>query len=194
MPEFYAASKYKSFQRNLNLWGFETISKGHEKGVCSHPFFVRGQPLLCRRMTRVVVKGNGTRRKEPSKKDANTEGGAGWSNNEGSRPSPLEVLLNSRDLLAGAGNTTSPMFGLRSSNTNFLSASAATGNTLLSARGVVQQEATSTSRNAMIQEIMRHQQTMIMLDRIRKEQALKEQALLDAIAAIEIAAARQRLT
>jgi hypothetical protein len=58
MPEYFTASKYKSFQRSLNLWGFETVSKGPEKGVCSHPFFVRGDPAKTQMMKRVKVKSN----------------------------------------------------------------------------------------------------------------------------------------
>jgi hypothetical protein len=57
MPRFFQTSNYKSFQRNLNLWGFETVSKGSQKGVRSHPLFVRDNPQKCHLMTRVVVKG-----------------------------------------------------------------------------------------------------------------------------------------
>ena len=56
MPEYFTASKYKSFQRSLNLWGFETVSKGPNKGVCSHPFFIRGDPSKTNLMKRVKVK------------------------------------------------------------------------------------------------------------------------------------------
>jgi hypothetical protein len=57
LPVFFNTTKYKSFQRSLNLWGFETVSKGPSKGVCSNPLFVRGQPSLCHQMSRVIVKG-----------------------------------------------------------------------------------------------------------------------------------------
>jgi hypothetical protein len=56
MPDYFNSSTYKSFQRNLNLWGFETVCRGFESGVLSHPYFVRGQPDLCHRMVRVSVK------------------------------------------------------------------------------------------------------------------------------------------
>jgi hypothetical protein len=36
MPNFFSSSAYKTFQRNLNLWGFRTVSKGVHKGQCSH--------------------------------------------------------------------------------------------------------------------------------------------------------------
>jgi hypothetical protein len=60
MPIFFGSSKYKTFQRNLNLWGFQTVSKGPYKGVCSHEFFVRGMPTLCSSMKRVCIKGGDT--------------------------------------------------------------------------------------------------------------------------------------
>ena len=50
LPTLFNATKYKSFQRNLNLWGFETISEGPHKGGSFHRLFVKGKPgkvLLC---------------------------------------------------------------------------------------------------------------------------------------------------
>ena len=57
MPKYFHTAKYKSFQRSLNLWGFETLSKGPEKGSCFHACFIRGDTNLCRGMKRVKVKG-----------------------------------------------------------------------------------------------------------------------------------------
>jgi hypothetical protein len=56
MPQYFASSTYKSFQRSKNLWGFQTISKGVHKGECSHELFVRGNVELCRKMVRVRIK------------------------------------------------------------------------------------------------------------------------------------------
>jgi hypothetical protein len=58
MPVYFDSTNYKTFQRNLNLWGFRTVSKGPQKGFCSHALFVRGQPELCRSMVRVRNKTN----------------------------------------------------------------------------------------------------------------------------------------
>jgi hypothetical protein len=57
MKTFFSSSKFKSFQRSLNLWGFETVSRGPEKGARFHKHFIRGEPDLCRLMTRTKVKG-----------------------------------------------------------------------------------------------------------------------------------------
>jgi hypothetical protein len=62
MPSFFDLTKYKSFQRNLNLWGFTTVPKGPEKGKCSNPYFLRGFPLYCKAMKRITIKGNGAKR------------------------------------------------------------------------------------------------------------------------------------
>jgi len=67
MPAYFSSAKYKTFQRSLNLWGFESISKGRDKGSCFHKFFVRGHPNLCENMRRVKIKGQqATKVKETS--------------------------------------------------------------------------------------------------------------------------------
>ncbi|KAG7342585.1 HSF-type DNA-binding protein [Nitzschia inconspicua] len=61
MPVYFSSNKYKTFQRSLNLWGFESVSKGPNRGACYHESFVKGQPELCHSMNRVKVKGKGSR-------------------------------------------------------------------------------------------------------------------------------------
>ena len=48
-------TKYKSFQRQLNLYGFRRIHHGPHKGGYAHKFFVRGQPHLTKVMSRHKV-------------------------------------------------------------------------------------------------------------------------------------------
>ena len=50
MPGYFASQKYKTFQRSLNLWGFESVAKGPERGACYHQYFVKGHPELCHSM------------------------------------------------------------------------------------------------------------------------------------------------
>lgn len=53
LPSWFKQTKYKSFQRQLNLWGYERITKnGPEKGAYFHKHFLKGQPKLCRLLTR----------------------------------------------------------------------------------------------------------------------------------------------
>lgn len=58
MPRFFQQTKYKSFQRQCNLWGFERLLHGPEKGGYEHPdgFFVRGNPCLINKMVRRKIK------------------------------------------------------------------------------------------------------------------------------------------
>jgi hypothetical protein len=54
MPCHFKQTKYKSFQRQLNLWGFKRITRAGDasKGAYSHPFFLKGQKLLCKQLCR----------------------------------------------------------------------------------------------------------------------------------------------
>lgn len=60
MPSYFASTKYKTFQRSLNLWGFESVSKGPNRGACYHQYFLKGQPDVCHKMTRIKIKGQPT--------------------------------------------------------------------------------------------------------------------------------------
>jgi len=51
IPIFFKHSKYRSFQRMLNMWGFERIREGPSKGVYTHEHFQRGNQALCNLMT-----------------------------------------------------------------------------------------------------------------------------------------------
>lgn len=61
MPQHFRQTKYKSFQRQLNLWGFQRISKGPDKGSYFNPHFLRSDKSLCRNMTHTSVKGTSLR-------------------------------------------------------------------------------------------------------------------------------------
>eukprot|EP00980_Cylindrotheca_fusiformis_P029108 scaffold22721_cov137-Cylindrotheca_fusiformis.AAC.3 len=61
MKECFNQTKYKSFQRQLNLWGFERNTKEcPEKGAYYHPLFIRGRRDLCKEMCRKRGKGEQT--------------------------------------------------------------------------------------------------------------------------------------
>lgn len=52
LPIYFDQSKYESFRRQLNLYGFQRIARGVDRGVISHPNFVRGSRSLCREIKR----------------------------------------------------------------------------------------------------------------------------------------------
>lgn len=54
LPVFFGQTKYRSFQRQLNMWHFDRILDGPGKGGFMHPFFVRGNKALCTFMSRHV--------------------------------------------------------------------------------------------------------------------------------------------
>jgi hypothetical protein len=84
LPRYFRQTKFKSFVRQLNLWGFTFIDQGPDKGSCElqvkrrrtisiiisalltfslvhtdyHTKFVRGKPHLCHEMRRQKVKGS----------------------------------------------------------------------------------------------------------------------------------------
>jgi hypothetical protein len=62
MPDYFNQTKYASFQRQLNLYGFSRLSHGRDKGAYYHQCFVRAQRGLCRNMIRQKIKGTKVRR------------------------------------------------------------------------------------------------------------------------------------
>mmetsp|Transcript_18564 Transcript_18564/g.26401 ORF Transcript_18564/g.26401 Transcript_18564/m.26401 type:complete len:271 (+) Transcript_18564:61-873(+) len=62
VPQFFKATKYRSFQRQLNLWGFQRIVKGQKQGngVWYHEYFIRGNPELIPNIIRTRIKGKKT--------------------------------------------------------------------------------------------------------------------------------------
>mmetsp|Transcript_23287 Transcript_23287/g.43233 ORF Transcript_23287/g.43233 Transcript_23287/m.43233 type:complete len:534 (-) Transcript_23287:471-2072(-) len=52
MPQYFDQTKYESFRRQLNLYGFTRIVRGQHRGVYSHPMFHRAHQDWCRYITR----------------------------------------------------------------------------------------------------------------------------------------------
>ena len=57
LPRYYNLSKIASFQRQLNLYDFQRITEGPDKGAYYHELFVRDEPLLASMMKRNKIKG-----------------------------------------------------------------------------------------------------------------------------------------
>jgi hypothetical protein len=56
MSRYFNHTQFKSFQRQLNMWGFQRINHGPCKGAYKHLRFIRGKPSLCRFMKRLKNK------------------------------------------------------------------------------------------------------------------------------------------
>jgi hypothetical protein len=61
MPRYFKQTKLTSFQRQLNLYGFQRITTGNERGSYFHPLFLRHRLFLCDQMMRTRIKGTGTK-------------------------------------------------------------------------------------------------------------------------------------
>lgn len=61
MPTYFKQSKFPSFQRQLNLYGFQRLTKGPDKGGYYNELFLRGKIFLAHRIQRMRVKGTGVR-------------------------------------------------------------------------------------------------------------------------------------
>jgi HSF-type DNA-binding len=58
MPTYFKQSKLASFQRQLNLYGFQRLTrKGPDKGAYYHEKFLRGKVFLSQHIHRIRVKG-----------------------------------------------------------------------------------------------------------------------------------------
>ena len=55
LPSFFSQTKYRSFQRQLNMWHFKRIPCGPYKGGFIHPLFQRGRKDLCSKMSRNIL-------------------------------------------------------------------------------------------------------------------------------------------
>jgi hypothetical protein len=54
LPLFFGQTKHRSFLRQLNMWDFDRISQGPNKGTYMHPYFVKGNRELCGQMSRHI--------------------------------------------------------------------------------------------------------------------------------------------
>eukprot|EP00978_Attheya_sp_CCMP212_P003756 scaffold7967_cov58-Attheya_sp.AAC.1 len=61
MPTYFNQSKFASFQRQLNLYGFSRLTFGEDRGGYYHELFLRGKSFLCHLIQRKKVKGTGVR-------------------------------------------------------------------------------------------------------------------------------------
>jgi hypothetical protein len=61
MPLYFKQTKWSSFQRQLNIYGFGRLTCGLDRGCYYHPKFLKGRPDLCEVLIRQNVKGTKVR-------------------------------------------------------------------------------------------------------------------------------------
>lgn len=76
MTRYFRMSRFSSFQRQLNLYDFQRITEGPDKGAYFHELFVPGRPILSTMMKRNKIKGvkNLQQKEEDSTKKEEEEG------------------------------------------------------------------------------------------------------------------------
>ena len=52
LPKYFRTSKFSSFQRNLNLYGFAKTRRGADANMYAHPAFLRDQPDMLSQLTK----------------------------------------------------------------------------------------------------------------------------------------------
>jgi len=57
MPKYFRMSRFSSFQRQLNLYDFQRITDGSDKGAYFHQLFIANRPILSTMMKRNKIKG-----------------------------------------------------------------------------------------------------------------------------------------
>mmetsp|Transcript_28725 Transcript_28725/g.77790 ORF Transcript_28725/g.77790 Transcript_28725/m.77790 type:complete len:473 (-) Transcript_28725:625-2043(-) len=76
MPKYFNHTKYKSFQRQLNMWGFDRVGSGPYKGAYLHRYFIRGKPELCDSMQRTKIKGIHSKKLRKNNASVNIQDGS----------------------------------------------------------------------------------------------------------------------
>lgn len=66
MPQYFNQTKYRSFQRQLHIYGFVRVQDktSVDNGAYRHELFIRGEDHLSVKMTRQKIKGTGTSNEE----------------------------------------------------------------------------------------------------------------------------------
>eukprot|EP00980_Cylindrotheca_fusiformis_P015684 scaffold4518_cov149-Cylindrotheca_fusiformis.AAC.19 len=97
MPGYFNQTKYASFQRQLNLYGFSRLSHGRDKGAYYHQCFVRGQRNLCRNMIRQKIKGTKVRRSLSAEEEPNFYSAEYRDSTKPSPPLPTVPVVGKRE-------------------------------------------------------------------------------------------------
>ncbi len=100
MKKMFNQTKFKSFQRQLNLWGFERVQNGPDKGSYFHPLFVRGKRESCQHLSRVRLKAEGKR---------STQQGSLDKPESKFSPQPPSVSSTAAETISTTGPTTFPV-------------------------------------------------------------------------------------
>ena len=71
LPTYFKLSKLASFQRQLNLYGFQRLTRGQDRGGYYHELFLKGRVFLAHSIQRIKVKGTGVRARSNPEQEPN---------------------------------------------------------------------------------------------------------------------------
>jgi len=93
MPQYFNQTKYRSFQRQLYIYGFDRIKdkQSDDYGAYYHELFIRGASDLCLDMQRKKIKGTGLSNEERRKKASSVR-----SNTKSKSTSKSETKMSQR--------------------------------------------------------------------------------------------------
>jgi hypothetical protein len=112
MPQYFNQTKYRSFQRQLYIYGFDRVKdkSSDDYGAYFHELFVRGASDLCLDMQRKKIKGTGLSNEERRKKASALRANSRPSNKNTSKMQTSQVPMisgsqssNSQSLFSSMG-------------------------------------------------------------------------------------------
>jgi hypothetical protein len=112
MPTYFNQTKYKSFLRQVNIYGFQRLIRGAENGAYTHNFLVRGEPEICQHMIRTKIKNKFQRSNNRSKKSSSS---SLVSSSEGARQ---EQIVAAHQLSCSLSTMTADTIQMTSSSWN----------------------------------------------------------------------------
>jgi hypothetical protein len=71
LPDYFKLSKIASFQRQLNLYGFQRLTRGRDRGGYYHELFLKGRTFLAHNIHRIKVKGTVVRARSNPEQEPN---------------------------------------------------------------------------------------------------------------------------
>lgn len=93
MPQYFNQTKYRSFQRQLYIYGFDRVKdkSSDDYGAYFHELFIRGASDLCLDMQRKKIKGTGLSNEERRKKASLLRANSKQSSNKKSSKTQTDV-------------------------------------------------------------------------------------------------------
>lgn len=101
LPRYFKLSKLASFQRQLNLYGFQRLTRGKDRGGYYHELFLKDREFIAHSIHRIKVKGTGVRARSNPDQEPDFWGELPWVTRDGETSAPLQ---DEDDVVVAFGN------------------------------------------------------------------------------------------